>query len=119
MNYPTHTIGDATSVQQRYGSENLQIRPEKLLDVLVFNNTGSLGDGNSLYCQVHEIAAGAAAAPADGSVPRFSFPVFSLTGGTLGRCVDLEGIYVCWSTTQATKTLVAANSGSIAIVIKG
>ena len=115
----THSIGDATSVAQRFGSENGAIRPEKVLNVLAFNETGASGDGAALYLQVHEIVPGAAGAvaPADGTVPKFSFPVFSQTGGMLGQIVDLTGVYVCWSSTKATKTIAAA-SGSIVICVK-
>lgn len=120
MNFSTHTIGDASDIKERFGSENTAIRPVKLLNVLCFNDTGAEGDGGALYLQVHEIAPGpaGAVAPIDTSVPKFSFPVFSKTGGMLGQQVDLTGVYCCWSTTEATKTLVAANSGSIIIVLK-
>lgn len=115
----SRTIGDSASVAQRFGSESVAIRPEKVLNVLAYNNTGVQGDGASLFLQVHEIAPGAAGAvaPAEGSVPRFSFPVFSKTGGMLGQQVDMTGIYCCWSSTQATKTIAAA-SGSISIIVK-
>lgn len=114
------TIGDATSVAQRFGSVNAAIRPEVLLNVLAFNETGVVSDGAALYLQVHEIAPGpaGAVAPAEGAVPRFSFPVFSQTGGMLGQRCDLTGIYCCWSSTKATKTIAAA-SGSIVVVVKG
>lgn len=55
--------------------------------------------------------------PAEGAVPKFSFPVQTLLGGTLGQGIDMTGIYCCWSSTAATKTIAAA-SGSIAIVIR-
>lgn len=216
MNHATLTIGDATSVAQRFGTNSLNplvVRPEKLKDVLCYNNTGG-----TLFMQVHEIgntqitvssagtaganqaynlqttlkngqpwwlsadtnfsiqaiagavapsvaitweilsgvtpiyftttqgdsftggtgftfpwfgswstSTGAAPAPAvsspvavappDGAVPRFSFPVATLLGGTLGQECDLSGIYCCWSSTQATKTIAGA-SGSITIVLK-
>lgn len=122
MNHAAKTIGDATSVKERFGcfpntasGGANAIRPEKLLDVLAFNNTGGV-----LYLQVHEIAPGInVAAPIDTAVPLVSFPVQGGLGGTLGRGLDLQGIYCCWSTTQATKTLVGAASGSINIVVKG
>jgi hypothetical protein len=123
MTHATHTIGDATSVKDRFGCEPFataatganSIRPEKLLDVLAFNNTGGV-----LYLQVHEIAPGInVATPIDTAVPLFSFPVQGGLGGTLGRSVDIQGIYCCWSTTSGTKTLVAAASGSINIIVKG
>lgn len=121
MNHATNSIGNAADVKERFGSVNAAIRPEKLLDVLAFNNTGAQGDGAALYLQIHEIAPGpaGAVAPADTAVPKFSFPVFSKTGGTLGRSVDMTGVYCCWSTTEATKTLVGGNSGSIIVVLKG
>jgi hypothetical protein len=197
MNHPTHTISSG-NCKQLFGTESGIVRPEKLLDVLAFNNTGIQGDGGALYLQVHEVDPGLVAgrtaysggpgaylltgltaghtydyqfgnndtnivngattitvpagtfvasgssvtlhgtpsalittlitdltvpqatpAPIDGAVPMFSFPVFSQVGGTLGRSVDISGVYCCWSSTQATKTLVANNSGSIAIVLKG
>lgn len=55
--------------------------------------------------------------PAEGAVPRFSFPVQGGLGGELGQCEDMTGIYCCWSSTQATKTIAAA-SGSITIIVK-
>jgi hypothetical protein len=56
--------------------------------------------------------------PASTAVPKFSFPVQPGLGGTLGRSVDMVGIYCAWSTTQATFTATSA-SGSIAIILKG
>ena len=50
MNFATHIVGDNTSVISRFGSYNGIIRPEKLLDVLCYNNTGGV-----LYMQVFEI----------------------------------------------------------------
>ena len=122
MNHATHTIGDATSVKDRWGCEPSTaasganaLRPEKLLDVLCSNNTAGV-----LYLQVFELAPAInVATPADGQEPRFSFPVQGGLGGTLGRSVDMQGIYCCWSTTSATKTLVGAASGSINIIVKG
>jgi hypothetical protein len=191
--FSTHTIGDATSVTSRFGSENGIVRPERLLDVLCFNSSGG-----TLYMQVFEITnslipkgtayagggtatlagltaghtyayifgandtniinngttilaatgagtfvAGAtsitltgtgsalittqitdltvpnsAQVPSDGAVPKFAFPVQAGLGGTLGGGIDMTGIYCCWSSTAATKTIAAA-SGSIAIVIRG
>ena len=115
MNHATVVIGSQTSVASRFGTNSTITRPEKLLDVLCFNNTGG-----TLYMQVHELAAGTntSSPPADGVVPMFSFPVIGGLGGTLGRSVDMTGIYCCWSSTQATKTIAAA-SGSINIIIKG
>ena len=201
MNYPTHTLGDSTSVTSRFGSENGVVRPEKLLDVTCVNTSGG-----TLYMQVFEItnslipfgtaysgaggytltglttghtysyltgasepvattltngaqvftvpasgqalsgtfvatahtlviaaatfsaiitaniqdvtAPNNAPVPAEGSKPRFSFPVLAGLGGTLGEQCDMTGIYCCWSSTQATKTIAAA-SGEINILIKG
>jgi len=192
MNHASHVIGDSTSVANRLGSENAFARPEKLLDVLCYNNTSgtlfmqvfSINDGlipfgtaysaggaytlsgltighNYAYtlganettltngaqvftkpaagtfkatattavfagtnsalvtCYIKDVTtAQATPAPAAGSVPRFSFPVQSNLGGTLGRCVDTTGIFCAWSSTQATYTAVAA-SGAINIIIKG
>ena len=56
--------------------------------------------------------------PAEGAVPRFSFPVQGGLGGELGKEADMTGIYCCWSSTQAIKTIAAA-SGSIVIEIRG
>jgi len=113
MNHATHVIGNASSVASRFGTENSVVRPEKLMDVLCFNSTGG-----TLYLQVHEIASGTATAPSEGAVPLFSFPVLGGLGGTLGRSCDMTGVYCCWSSTAATKTIASA-SGSIVIVIKG
>jgi len=114
MRPPTHIFGDATSVAERFGSENAAIRPERLMDVTCVNTSGALK-----YMQVHEIAPGAAGAvaPAEGAVPKFSFPVQAGLGGTLGQEADLKGIYCCWSSTQATKTIAGA-SGEINIIVR-
>jgi hypothetical protein len=56
-------------------------------------------------------------APAAGSTPKFSFPVQTLLGGTLGRPVDMTGVYCVWSSTQATLTAAGA-SGPIQIIVK-
>lgn len=186
----THVIGDATSVAQRFGSENGYVRPQCLEDVTCINTSG----GN-LYMQVFDITntlvpfgtaytagsytltgltighsysynlgvnetsltngaqvfnapnagtfiatattavfAGsgtnlvtayiqdltvpqATPVPAEGSTPKFSFPVIAGLGGTLGRECYMSGIYCCWSSTQATKTIAAA-SGEINILIR-
>ena len=60
-----------------------------------------------------------AVAPANGTVPRFSFPVQPNLGGTLGRTADMDGIFCAWSTTANNLTLVGAAAGSIEIVLKG
>lgn len=120
MNRTVHTIGDATSVAYRFGCEPStaspganSIRGEKLVNVMATNTSAGL-----LYLQIHEIAPGInVAAPIDTAVPKFSFPVQAGLGGTFGEEVDLSGIYVCWSTTQATKTLAGA-SGEINILVK-
>jgi len=118
MNHATRVIGDATSVKERFATFGAVCRAEKLMDVVAFNNTGAQGDGAALYLQVFSIATGPVVAPVDTTVPTFSFPVFSKTGGVLGQCADMMGIYCCWSTTPDTKTIVAAVSGSIVIKVK-
>lgn len=111
----THTFGNSTSVKERFGSENSAIRAEKLEDVVCVNETAT----NPLFLQVHELTPGlAVAVPAEGSVPKFAFPVFAGIGGALGRSIDMAGVYCCWSTTQDTKTIVLANSGPIQIIVK-
>jgi len=55
--------------------------------------------------------------PIEGAVPKFSFPVLAGLGGTLGRECYMSGIYCCWSSTQATKTIAAA-SGEINILLR-
>lgn len=202
MNHATHVIGNSASVINRWGNESTAFRPEKLMDVLVFNSSASL-----LYMQVFNIqeniipqgtaysggaytlsgltvgqtynysmganetsftngaqtftkstlasgsfvatattaaftGSGTAAvtavvfnpnasaaqstagsdgriAPASGATPMFSFPVQPGLGGTLGRSVDMDGIFCAWSTTAATYTAVGGASGSIVIIIKG
>lgn len=202
MIHSTRVIGDATSVASRFGTTNGIVRPEKLLDVTCFNNTGGVlymlvfeltqslipfgtkYDGGGAYTitgltagHTYEFRfgandttitdgasvitngnpntapgdvgagtlvklagttlalAGSAGAlitlfivdvtapqstpvPAEGSTPMFSFPVQGGLGGTLGKQVDMAGIYCCWSSTQATKTIAAA-SGEINILLKG
>jgi hypothetical protein len=59
-----------------------------------------------------------AVAPAGATVPKFSFPVQPGLGGTLGRSVDMDGIFCAWSSTALTYT-AAGSSGPIWIVVKG
>lgn len=106
MNHATRRVGDQSNVKDLVVST----RPEKLLDVLAYNNTNGV-----LYCQVHEVGA----APVDGSVAKFSFPVQAGLGGVLGERVDMDAIYVCWSSTPLVKTIVVANSGSLVAILKG
>lgn len=72
---------------------------------------------NAGAAPVPAVSVPAAVAPADGVKPRFSFPVQTGLGGSLGEECDMTGIYCCWSSTQATKTIAAA-SGEINILIK-
>jgi hypothetical protein len=201
MNFATHTIGDSTPVINRFGTENSIIRPEKLMDVLCYNNTGGtlymqvfdMEIGNSMIPFETPYAAGtytltgltightysyaagtesgttdvsivtgaqtitfatagltgtfiaqattltvngtgtqiigvrildltvpsSAQVPATGSTPTFSFPVQAGLGGTLGRCVDMSGVFCAWSSTAETFTPTVAASGAINIVLKG
>jgi hypothetical protein len=109
MNHASHFIGNAASVSTRLTSENGSIRPEKLLDILCFNNTGGV-----LYLQYHDNKT----ALAGGETPLLSFPVQGGLGGTLGRSLDIMGGICAWSTTQATYTSAGA-SGCINPVLKG
>ncbi len=81
------------------------------------------GTGNALITVsvVDQTAPQSTPVPAEGAVADFSWPVAggpAGSGGTLGDWVDLEGVYCCWSSTAATKTIAAA-SGSIVILVKG
>jgi|APFre7841882654_1041346.scaffolds.fasta_scaffold16991_2 hypothetical protein len=109
MNHASHIIGNAASVATRLTSENGSIRPEKLMDILCFNNTGG-----TLYMQYHDNKSSLAG----GEVPLISFAVQGGLGGTLGRGLDVMGGICAWSTTQATYTAAGA-SGAINPVIKG
>jgi hypothetical protein len=109
MNHAVHLIGNSASVSTRLTSENGAIRPEKLMDILCFNNTGGV-----LYLQYHDNKTSLAG----GETPLISFPVQGGLGGTLGRGLDIMGGICAWSSTQATYTAAGA-SGSIQIVLKG
>jgi len=74
---------------------------------------------NLLTCYITDVTVPQSSpVPAEGSKPRFSFPVQGGLGGALGREADMSGIYCCWSSTQATKTIAAA-SGELNIILKG
>ena len=195
MNHATHTFGDSSSVAARFGTESGIVRPEKLLDVLCYNNTAGVlymlifgiqnslipfgtvyAGGGGLHYTLAGLTVGhlysyslganetsltngaqvfnspnagtfvatantaafltanaaslvtatvidltapqATPAPVAGSTPKFNFPVQSGLGGTLGRSVDMQGIYCVWSTTPLTLTAAGA-SGPIEIVVKG
>ena len=67
----------------------------RLLSLLVTNT------GPDQYIQVHD----ALEAPANGSVPLFVFPIGTGQVGSLDTPVRLlNGLYICNSTTAATKT---------------
>lgn len=95
-------------------SANTVIRPIKLLDILCFNKTAGV-----LYIMYFD---NVNVAPATNTVPTapwgITFAVQSGLGGTLGRCLDISGGIICWSSTPNTFTAVAANSGIITAVIK-
>lgn len=109
MNHATHIIGNGASVATRLTSENGAVRPEKLMNILCVNETGS-----DLYMQYHD----GKTALAGGEVPMLSFPVTSGQGGTVGQPIDIQGGICAWSSTPAVYTAVGA-SGSINPVIKG
>ena len=199
MNYATHIIGSNASVASRFGTENGIIRPEKLLDILCFNESAGvlymqlfevpnnlvpygavysggnysltgLTAGHTYYYQTGlnehaivnspqnivifgtnsvpvgtfvangtsiTISAGGAfgsspvtltvldvttiqsePVPVAGSTPLLSFPVLNGLGGTLGREIDISGIFCAWSTTGDVFTAAGA-SGPIQIIVKG
>lgn len=78
----------------------------RVFDVTVYNSNTAL-----LYLQIFD----SATTPADGAVPQMSMPVpadesRSLLWGARGGLFT-TGVYVCLSTTAATKTLVGTNWG--------
>ena len=58
-------------------------------------------------------------APAAGATASFSFPVQPGLGGTLGRCVDMAGVFCAWSSDQVIYTAPGGTPGSIIIICKG
>lgn len=110
MNHATHIIGNASYVASRLTSENSNIRPEKLVDILCFNSNNA----TTYYMQYHDKKTSLSG----GEVPLISFPVQPLLGGTLGRSLDIMGGICAWSTTPNTYTSAGA-VGSINPVIKG
>lgn len=85
------------------------VRPEKVLDIVGTNNS------TTCFLLIFE----ASAEPAEGSVPKFGFPVQAGLGWTFGQKVDMAACYACYSTTLATKTKTADAHGSITGVLKG
>nr|WP_294577590.1 hypothetical protein [uncultured Rhodopila sp.] len=81
--------------------------PAKLFVVSVFNNSAG-----TLYLQAHD----ATAAPADGTAPKLCTPVFTSNSGGFGfvdGAIFKAGIYLCFSSTAATKTVAAGTPGLI------
>ena len=79
----------------------------RLYTVTAYNSTSG-----TLYLQAHD----AASAPADGAAPKLVVPIFATTSGGFGFAdgtIFRNGIYLCWSSTDVTKTIVTANSGII------
>ena len=110
MNYASLSIGDQTSVGSRLTSNNSVIRPEKMLDVLAFNNTSGV-----LYLLFFN---GLSSVPANSTVATLGWNINPLQGGTLGRSVDCDGGIWVWSSTPLVLT-AAGVSGSIVVVLKG
>ncbi len=79
----------------------------KLFTVTAYNSTV-----NTLYLQVHD----SVAAAAEGAKPKLVTTAFPGTAGGFNfsdGAIFANGIYLCWSTTAVTKTLVAAVSGIV------
>jgi hypothetical protein len=98
MRIPTQSVGNAALVASRI----VATQPRKLFTVMGYNG------GAAQFIQIHE----AAALPAEGAVPKHSFPIaagnfFSFDLGLAGE--DLDAITVCNSSTADTKTIGAAD----------
>jgi hypothetical protein len=79
----------------------------RMYTVTAYNSTAG-----TLYLQAHD----SAAAAAEGEKPKLVVPVFALMSGGLNfvdGAIFKAGIYLCWSTTDVTKTLVGSVSGII------
>lgn len=79
----------------------------RLFTVTAYNSTAG-----TLYLQAHD----SASAPANDAKPKLVTPVFAnLSGGfNFGDgTIFRKGIYLCWSSTDVTKTLVGSVSGII------
>ena len=111
MNHSAKTIAPAGDVLYLVTSNNGSIRPEKLLDVLAYNDTGA-----TLYLLYFD---GVNAVPVNGTQTGIGFPVGAGQGGTLGKCLDISGGIWVWSTTPVALTVVEGASGTICIVLKG
>lgn len=105
MNHATRSVGDGSLVDGRV----ICVRPEKVLDIVGTNN------GADAFMLIFE----SATEPAEGSVPKFNFPVKAGLGWTFGQKVDMTACYACYSSTLATKTKTADNRGSITGILKG
>lgn len=82
-------------------------QPGTIFSATVYNNSGS-----TVYLQLHD----AVSAPANGAVPKLVEPVLAGTTGSFdwatGRLCTV-GIYLCTSSTAATKTLSGATDAII------
>jgi hypothetical protein len=98
---------DAAANSGAAASKQVSVVAGRLYSVSAYN-----GSGGNLFLQVHDKAS----VPADTSVPLLVQPVPNGTNGyfefTNGRPFS-NGIYVCFSTTDVTKTL----SGSTSVIL--
>ena len=86
--------------------------PARLYSVTAYN-----GSGGTLYLQVFD----SSTVPADCGSPIYVVQIASqVTGGFDWQdgIPMTAGVYVCWSTTDTTKTIVGANAGPIAATFR-
>lgn len=79
----------------------------KLFTVSAYN-----GEADVLYLQAHD----AASAPANGAVAKLCVPVYAGASGGFNfsdGAVFTRGIYLCWSTSDTTKTLLTGTTNAL------
>lgn len=105
--------GDQKAVTSGAGKELVaSARPARFYSATVYNSSGG-----TVYLQLHD----AAAAPADGVAPLMVMAVTAQQTQAFDFQDGLPmgtGIYLCLSSTDVTKTLVAANSGIILATLR-
>lgn len=111
---PPVVLSTATSVGRRSANTNgkakdLQVstRGASLYTVSAFNASGT-----DLYLQAFD----ASAEPADGTAPKLVTPVYQHSSGGFNFPVGKDftyGIYLCVSTTDATKSRVSVDSAML------
>lgn len=101
----THNIGPDLNVNPGALAAEAQVsvKASKLYSLLVYNSKGS-----AQHIQIHD----SATVPAEGAVPKMNIPIATVAFQQLSfpdGIIFKQGIYVCNSSTAATKTIGSAD----------